>query len=103
VTVFNQVSRILLVVGGKRFEGNTHSHARAHTHTKKCSSCIQQSFLFTDFRYSFSAKPEGGYSMPEFDADWEKGIFPMGQVPVLQANGHRFPQACFTSRPGVSS
>jgi hypothetical protein len=26
------------------------------------------------------------------DADWEKGIFPMGQVPVLQANGHRFPQ-----------
>jgi hypothetical protein len=51
-----------------------------------------------DYRYPFSVKPEGGYSMPEFDADWEKGIFPMGQVPVLQANGHRFAQA----RPSAS-
>lgn len=66
LTGLAEVSRILLVIGGKRFE---------------------------DFRYSFSTKPEGGYSMPEFDADWEKGIFPMGQVPVLQANGHRFPQS----------
>ncbi len=35
--------------------------------------------------------------MPEFDADWEKGIFPMGQVPVLQANGYRFAQVLIST------
>ena len=45
-----------------------------------------------DHRYPFYKKEGGGFSTPEMDADWEKGIFPMGQVPVLQANGHRFPQ-----------
>jgi hypothetical protein len=52
-------------------------------------------FCLSDYRYPFYQKEGGGYSTPEMDADWEKGIFPMGQVPVLQANGHRFAQVRF--------
>jgi len=66
LTGLAEVPRILLTVGGKRFE---------------------------DHRYPFYKKEGGGFITPEMDADWEKGIFPMGQVPVLQANGHRFPQS----------
>ena len=55
---------------------------------------VTQSCASADFRYPFTAKEGGGYSMPEFDADEAKGTqFPFGQVPVLVANGHRFGQA----------
>lgn len=67
LTGLAEVARILLVVGGKRFE---------------------------DFRYPFYMKEGSGFSTPEFDVDEAKGTqFPFGQVPVLVANGHRFGQS----------
>jgi hypothetical protein len=91
------VPRILLTVGGKRFEGKPSPFRpllNSITNFPFCHSA--------DHRYPFYKKEGGGFSTPEMDADWEKGIFPMGQVPVLQANGHRFPQVR-PSRPRAGS